>query len=239
MRTAILITGNIRNWLLNKENFIQTFQPYNPDIFISTYNLQYGYHPALQHQYNDYEDFVIGADEVINHFSGLNVVDIVVEDFNMVENFMQQENDKFHPMLRGLHGNSFGQYRKLKMCIDMIKANEIKGGFKYDRIIKTRCDIKYIDSPDLSIESDNLVYDQGSNPENEYGSDHFFMGSRETMFKLSDFTYNEFYTPVYDDSQCHPPHGFIRNAIRYHNLKRSPRHIIKYLLRKNGFEQTI
>ena len=123
--------------------------------------------------------------------------------------------------------------------MDMVKLNEEKNGFKYDRIIKTRCDLAYIDDPELSITDNNFVYDQGSNAQNEFGSDHLFVGSRDTIFKVSDFTYNEFYNPVCNDSQNHPPHGFIRNAINHHNLQRNPRHIIKYLLRSDGFEQTI
>jgi len=239
MKTAIVITGNLRTWMNNKESFIKTFNPLNPDIFISTYNLLNGFHPNVASQHNAWEDYVVDKQMVVDSFSGLNVLDILVEDYRDVNEILRQEDPKFHPLLQNLNANCFGQYRKIKQAMNMVKTNEEKNGFKYDRIIKTRCDLAYIDNPDLSITDNNFVYDQGSNAQNEFGSDHLLIGSRNTMFNVTDFCYNEFYNPVYEDSQIHPPHGFLRNAIRYHNLERNPRHIIKYLLRSDGHEQTI
>jgi len=239
MKTALVIAGNVRTWTQNKQNFIDTFSCLNPDIFISTYNVLNCYHPFVASQHNATQDYLIEREEVVELFSDLNPLNILVEDMKEVSQMLREEDSKFHPLLQNLHANCYGQYRKIKQAIDMVRYHEQKTGIKYDRIIKTRCDLAYIDNPDLSITENNIVYDWGANPTNEYPSDHFLMGSRSTMYNLIDFIYNEFYNPVYDDSQSVPPHGFIRNAIRYNKLERNSRHIIKYLLRSDGFQQTI
>jgi hypothetical protein len=84
MKTAIIITGNLRTWMNNKESFIKTFNPLNPDIFISTYNLLNGFHPNVASQHNAWEDYVVDKQMVVDSFSGLNVLDILVEDYRDV-----------------------------------------------------------------------------------------------------------------------------------------------------------
>jgi hypothetical protein len=49
MKTAIILVGNVRTWEECKENFITTFGG-DVDIFVSTYNKQYAYHPCVHRQ---------------------------------------------------------------------------------------------------------------------------------------------------------------------------------------------
>jgi hypothetical protein len=56
------------------------------------------------------------------------------------------------------------------------------------------------------------------------------------MINISDFIYNEFYNPVYEDSHLHPPHGILKNALKHYNLSKVNRDMINHLKRKNGIE---
>ena len=240
MKTAIVIAGNVRTWSQTKENFIKTFESLDADVFVSTYNVMNSFHPVVASRHNAFEDYFLEKEKIVEMFSDLKLANILVEDLGEVNNFLKEEDTKFHPLLQNLHANCYGQTRKIKQGFDMIKDHEEKNDFKYDRIIKTRSDLVYNDNLDFSVAENNLVFAESTNnPGSEYPCDHILMGTRETMFKLVDFMYNEFYNPVYDDSQNLPPHGFIRNAIRYHNFGRSPRYLVNYILRGDGFHQTI
>jgi hypothetical protein len=94
MKTAILLVGNIRTWSYCKENFIQTFGHLNPDIFVSTYNLQYNHHPYIRNLIGDNEDAWLTNEEIADIFSGINVKNISI-DSNLHYNLPEGVNSLF------------------------------------------------------------------------------------------------------------------------------------------------
>jgi hypothetical protein len=233
MKKALLLIGNVRTWEHCKENFKKTYG--DMDIFISTYDLKYGYHPAVKSTISDYDDEVITKEQLLDWFSDLNLIDLNFECHIDNAVLISEEDAKLHPNLQNIH-SSFAQYRKLKLATDMVKKYEEDNNFKYDVLIRARFDLMY-NSVDFPVSSDELICNNISgDPDSEFLGDHFFMCSRDNMIKISEFIYSEFYSPVYDDSHLSPPHGLLRNSIRYNNLRKTPKNIVSYLLRKNGIQ---
>jgi hypothetical protein len=231
MKKALLLVGNVRTWEHCRENFKKTFG--DIDIFISTYDLKYGYHPAVKNNISDYGDEIVHREQIEEWFSDLNVKSMFYEIHNEVDALVNAENNRLHPNLQNIH-SSYAQYRKLKTATDMVKKYEEENNIRYDILIRSRFDLMY-NSVDFPVGVNELICnDDPSNPNSEFLSDHFFMCSRDNMIKISEFIYSEFYNPIYEDSHISPPHGLLKNSIKFANLKKTPRRVLQYLLRKNG-----
>jgi len=74
MKTAIIIIGHIRTWIECKDNFIESFGHLNPDVYVSTYDLQYNYHPAQQHWMANALDNHLTYEEINNLFNNINLI---------------------------------------------------------------------------------------------------------------------------------------------------------------------
>jgi len=71
MKTAVLLVGNVRTWEKCKDNFVEVFGKYNPDIFLATYDTRYGYHPAVRNRIGYYDDEILSRKEIADMFKGL------------------------------------------------------------------------------------------------------------------------------------------------------------------------
>jgi hypothetical protein len=230
MKSALLLSGNVRTFERCKENFKNTFG--DIDIFISTYNLKYGYHPIIKSSIGDSNDELLSPDYMSNLFSGLNVKSVLIENIDEATALIDGENSKLHPSMQNIH-SSYGQCRKLKQATDLVIDYEMRMGFKYDNLIRARFDLVY-DNFDFEIGEKELIHNAGGTPEHELLGDHFFWTNRDDMINIANFIMQEFYNPIYPNSHESPPHGVLRNAIKHNNLKRTPKHIVRHLLRKNG-----
>ena len=228
-----MLVGNVRTFDECKESFKKTFG--DIDIFISTYDLRYQYHPVVKNNIGDKQDEILSYEYMNNLFEGLNVKSILIEKDSAVTRFVNEENNRLHPLLQNIH-SSYAQYRKLKTCIDLVVDNENKMGFKYDYLIRTRFDLMY-NKFDYEIGEKEFIHNAGDTPDSEFLNDYFFWTNRDDMINISNFIMNEFYNPIYNNSNEGPPHGLLRNAIKHNNLKRTPKNIVSYLLRKNGHQE--
>lgn len=237
MKAAVMMVGYPRTWLQTKDSFIKKFG--DVDVFFSTYNLMYGYHPAVAGNIGDFSDEYVREGYFDEAFSGINLKGAVIENFADTDKFIKEEIPNLKLQLENTY-SSYGQYRKLKIATDMVQKYENDNGFKYDILIRARCDLVYDDEPmDYSIEENQLVYNAGGNTTSEFLGDQLFMAKRDDMIKISEFIFNEFYNPIYEDSWLHPPHGLLRNALIHNNLTRFNRPMVKHLLRKTGFQQIL
>lgn len=219
MKTAILLIGNVRTWQICKDNFREIFSGLKPDIFVSTYNLQYNHHPVIKSRIGDHTDFVLEDKHIKKMFNGFNVKEIDVEDgekpfdmSNVDENFKNLE-------------TCFGQYKRLKRAMEMVSSTSEK----YDCVIKTRCDLIHnnIEFVDLSK---TIIIDSG----NVFPNDCVFATNQESMNRMSEFMMNEFYNPKYEDSHLNPPHGLLHNAIKEEKLEINTQKIMNCVIRKDG-----
>ena len=236
MKTAILLIGNIRTWASCKESFISTFGHLNADIYVSTYNLQYGHHPWIKQTINDFGDDIITSEQITDMFKDMGRVNISVEDHKMNEDLINHENQfKIHPMLKNQF-NSYGQCRKLLLACEMAKATEEREHFQYDLMIKTRCDLVYnpIDKNKFyDLPKNKIIVDGG----NVYPNDCILITSRDNMMHLSKFMFDEFYSPRYENSHLNPPHGLLYNATKYCNLEIETLPMMYYVIRRGERKQ--
>lgn len=229
MKTAIILNGNIRTWEQTKNNFKDTFSSLDYDVYVSTYDRQWGYHPHIKNVTQYFEDVILTNDQIKDMFSDCsNVVDIDIEDAQEVDNHANQLSNSFSPFMHGLL-TSFCQFRKTKLAVDSIIAHEEKNNFKYDQIIKTRCDLMY--NPTNFIVQDNeVLLDSG----NVYPNDCIYLIKRDKFIDVINFIMNEFFNPVYSDSNKEAPHYLLKNALYHNKLEIRSEKIMNYVQRING-----
>lgn len=234
MKVAIILNGNIRTWSDTKESFKKTFGPLNADCYLSTYDIQYGYHPYIQGVIGDSTDQQLSDEEVCSQFMDINLIYSSVENAKETSNINEAASKTFHSSMRGSM-SSYAQYRKFLVGLFLMNNIELRTECKYDVVIKTRCDLVYedFDIKELveSVASNKIVIvDKG----NVFPNDCIFIGSRDSMFKMGQFMYDEFYNPVYANSNQDAPHGLLRNAINHVECGVLSRPLINHVLRKDG-----
>lgn len=218
MKTAILLVGNIRTWSYCKDNFIQTFGHLNPDIFVSTYNLQYNHHPYIQNLIGDNEDVLLTNEEIVNIFSDVNIKNISI-DSNLNYTLPETVNSLFS----GLE-TTFHQY------VNFFKSVQIMEKFdKYDLVIKTRCDLLY-NPINFDNALNSIIIDSG----NVYPNDCILISNKDNIVNISKFIMQEFFNPLYNTSHITPPHGLLNNAINHLNIPVQQQKIMNCVVRKGN-----
>lgn len=219
MKTAIILVGNVRTWNYCKDNFNQIFSKLNPDIFLSTYDLQYNYHPAIKNKIGDYTDILLTEEFIKKMFEGFNVKDFDIEDGQKIID-MTQVNSSFKE-----YATCYGQYSRFQKSIQMIEKSNIE----YDCVIKTRCDLIHNDFHFVDLKR-NIIIDSG----NIFPNDCVLITNQNSMKNISNFIMKEFLNPKYSDSHLNPPHGILHNAIKEESLLISSQKIMNCVIRKDG-----
>ncbi len=222
MKTAIILTGNIRTWDECKSSFYQTFNHLNADIFVSTYNLQYDHHPWIKSKIGDPEDCELTNEQILQKFNGFNV-----KAFHIEGNIdLSKDLERINPNFKSLD-ICYKQYRKLNLAVQLMQQFETEG--QYDCVIKTRCDVLY-NSLEISDITNSIIIDSG----NVFPNDQILITNRDKMVEISNFMVNEFFDTKYPNSDSNPPHGMLLNAINHSGLNITKQKIVNCLVRKGG-----
>lgn len=222
MKTAIILVGNIRTWEECKYSFIETFAHLNPDIFVSTYNLQYDHHPHIKGKIQDFDDCLLTNDHIVSMFNGFNVKGFCIEkDVNISEDLKRMNSNMSDLEI------CYRQYRKFNIGIQMMKHFEKEGN--YDCVIKTRCDLIY-EKFDLNDLHNNIIIDSG----NVFPNDCIFISNRDSMVSISNIMLNEFFEFKNKESNQNPPHGLLQGAIRQCGLTVQSQKIMNCVIRKGS-----
>jgi hypothetical protein len=232
MKTAIIISGNIRTWELCKTNFIDTFSELDPDIFVSTYNQQYGYHQAVQDKIGDHEDGILTDSQIIDGFDGVKLCGILIEDYDSISSVLCNEFSILDKNFKDLT-NVYPQYRKMEQGIELMCDYETSEIFRYDMVIRTRFDLIY-NSIDFKIPQNSILIDSG----NVFPNDCFFMTDRDSAINISKFMVDECYNPIYPDSHLHSPHRLFMNSIKHYGKNIITKRIMKHVWRKGDYIDT-
>lgn len=230
MKAAILIVGNLRTWDTCKGNFKDIFNHLNADVFVSTYDIQYNYHPAQMHWMNRQPDVNLSEFEIISKFSDINVKSFNIENYNDVTTLFRNEvvpkiSDRF---INDLH--SYLQYRKIKKAFDIMVEYELNNNIEYDLIVKIRSDIHHNSINFEEYTNNSIIISDG----NVYPNDVFFACSRNNFESIINFILNEFFNPIYDDSHIQLPHKLLLNAINHFNMDIKLQPIMSHVVRKTG-----
>lgn len=228
MRTAILIIGHIRTWGECVNNFKESFGHLNPDVFLSTYDLQYNYHPAQMSWMGGSGDSYLSYEDVISLFENVNLVAI---DFEEIRNVLN-EYEEIRPTLNinfQNEMNTYLQYRKIKRAVDTLKKIEEINSYKYDNVIKIRADIHH-NKFEYEISESSVIISDG----NVFPNDVIFAMSRNKFIDVSEFFISEFYNPIYTDSHLKAPHNLLLKGFEHVNVEIVQKNLMKYVLRKAG-----
>lgn len=212
MKYAIIFNGNFRTWPACRDSFVNSFNDIDYDLFLTTYNKKYGYHPYVKGMLDYHDDESVAKEEILQAFDGLNVKGVLYEDMSSIEKYINTENEKFAPEMKNIH-SCFGQYRKIQECVELIKKYEESSSLKYDRIIKTRFDLLYVPF-NKQVLSTEVAITTG----NCYPNDHIYILERDQFERSNTFIMNEFYKPLYNNSHTTPPHTLLLNSFLHFNL---------------------
>ena len=224
MRVAIILTGNIRTWDRCKKSHFDCFNHLNADIFVSTYDRKYEYHPYVQSQITNHKDVIIDTNDIIESLEGLNVIDVDIENAETVdEEVTELEFDK--QMLN--IDSCYKQYRKIQRGIKLIEEYESLNNFEYDIIIKLRFDTVF-NKVDIipTNPRDVIINNNGVLP-----NDWVICSSRDNFININNFMMNEFFIPRYKNSAEAPPHQLFKNGIDSNGLNMVKKHICKRIVR--------
>jgi hypothetical protein len=223
MKVAILLVGNVRSWELCKENFKEVFSHLNPDVYISTYDLQYDHHPYIQGVIQDADDSILSNEEIEKMFSDIDVKSLDIECSKDVVNLI-----KLHDSFLQT-GSSFSQWRKFQKAMQQLDSV----GEEYDCVIKTRCDIMHntVDFTNIDL-SNTIIIDSG----NVFPNDCFFATNQESMKNIANFIISELEDPRFSDSHISPPHNLFKNAIVEGGLNVNAQKIMNCVIRKNAIK---
>lgn len=226
MKIALLLCGNIRTWEQTKESFDKFFKDVNYDLFVSTYDKLYEYHPYWANQHPELKEIVLDEEYIKNLFINKSKNIIITKSFEN-DLFIEQERKKMNIQMKDyFHG--FSQYNNIKKGLELVEKYENEGNFKYDFIIKTRFDLLYNDTLKFNLNNDTIFIDS----KNVFPNDWFFIIERKNVNKFIDFMINEYYQYNYISSKEKPPHGVFENSCKHNNLKISTNNYVLKVLRK-------
>lgn len=223
MKTAVLLVGYVRTWDQCKDSFVNTFGYLNPDVFVSTYTLQYGHHPHIQGRIGDNTDIELTEEIIRDKFAEFDTCVDIRPPLNM-EYFYNNVDPMFHSA-----SASFGQQLNTHNALRAAINNERVNG-RYDMIIKTRCDLLYEPGFEIKDLHDTVTLDSG----NVFPNDCVIIANRDAMISINNFMMEEFFHPLMASSGDVIPHQMLHNAISHSKLKINTQKIMDGVIRKTG-----
>jgi hypothetical protein len=223
MKVAVLLVGYVRTWELCKSNFINTFSHLSPDVFVSTYNLQYGHHPVVQNRIGDSTDVYLADETIYQLFKDISA------KVTIAKPIAREIIESLHPNFRSIIP-SYGQIVNLINTLNLLADN-------YDIVIKTRCDLIYNSQQFYRMTNfdklNNMII---VDSENVFPNDCIFISTQFNMRRIAEFMLNEFTTPKFSDSHQSAPHKLLYNAINDNQLHIDKQKLIHSVVRKGGIE---
>ncbi len=225
VKTAILLVGNLRTWDMCRDNFISVFGEHRPDVFVTTYDMQYAYHPYIKQSLNFYEDQMLTNDSIMSKFAGLNLVGVRIDEISTyVERNVKPFISNRFPKDAFL---SLSQYFKLHDGLKMVQDHEQAIGEKYDVIVKTRFDVLH---DRYSVPPVDKIHIDGSGA-GVFPCDWIFACSRENALKMDSFIVEEMKDMKNETSLVDLPHKLFLNGIVSTKAELVPMPLIKGIVR--------
>lgn len=142
MKTALIITGNIRNFENNYQVFDALISKFDCDVFICVSDLQYELHPHVQKVNNFYLENCLTIEMVKSKLSVCKNMMTKIKYINLFDNnSLNSDIFKIDVKKKYVGMDIYKQYTKIQTCVDFIENYEINNNIKYDYVIKTRFDI--------------------------------------------------------------------------------------------------
>lgn len=235
MKVALCLSGHFRTYSLCKESlFNNLINPYQPDIFIHTWdNLGFGRNGTRAS--TNAEKWIKNDSEIINQnkniglsilefyrnsppladiFKDLNPCNIIIEKYEDVEEDIkkkaQQVKNKEHydyPV------NTISLWRKRYLCNKLKEKFESENNFKYDIVIVTRPDIRY---NNIKLTTTDKIHTPLAH---SYGvcSDIFAYSNSNNMDKYCNIFNN--FEDYNSKNVSFNPHNLLKEHLNLQNLK--------------------
>ncbi len=227
MKIALILSGNIRTWDRCKHTYFNTFSKLNPDVFISTYDRRYEYHPYVQSILKKNSDeSILSENDIKDFLQDMEIKSIEIEKSSEIDSMVDEEMKLFNPNMREIN-SCYKQFRKAKNCIDNIIKYENENNFIYDYIIKVRFDTLFNDVNVLPSNDTTVVINNNGVLPNDWA----IASKRDNFINVITFMMEEFYQMRYPNSADSPPHQLFQNAIDHNNLTFEKRGICKKIIR--------
>lgn len=232
MRAAVLLIGNIRTidvCSTSLKSFLSSMQCH-VDVFVGTYDLRFGYHPYVSQSTKFISDEILSSDEIRDMLEPLSPQSLIID--NHAEYFKKMSSLVGPGFLPHEYG-SLMQYFKMYDIVSDIKDHENTNGFKYDILLKTRCDLTYSRKVPFDIDfQDQIVIDEG----NVFPNDCVFGGSRDSMINIIEEMVSLCKNTKVrtNDVTKDIPHGLLNTAARNCDLKFVAMPLIRAVVRWNS-----
>lgn len=230
MKVAVLLVGNMRTLDRCIPSINEFLSGLDADIFVSTYDLRYGYHPCVRQSTGFISDQILSGEEVEKLVEPLSPLQIVIDEH---ETYFTR---KALEVGGGFHLHEYGslmQVFKMEDALSLILERESSLGFRYDALIKTRFDLTYLGKAPMDMVSDNtIIVDRG----NVFPNDCVLLGSRcamERMIRQMAFICRTTKDRS-NDATTEIPHGILTYAAQNEDLKFLETGIIRGVVRWNG-----
>jgi hypothetical protein len=225
MKSALLLTGNLRTFELCIESFNKICEKINPDIFLCISDIQNDLHPYVKQKENIIFDNKLNSlmlykilsinNNIYNRIKKIILINSEDENKYMETNYLSNI-DKTKEWL-GL--DIFKQYKKRLIGIDLIKNYENDNDIKYEYILNTRFDIM-IETNTLPINLErNQIYSSLSGENN-----HIFLSNQiDNLDKIFNGIIELFFKNPSDKLICQSIHNMIDYVItkNYFRLNRT------------------
>lgn len=225
MKTAVILTGNIRTWEQSIDAIVAAFVDYDCDFFVSTYDLQYGYHPCVRQSINFFDDRLLTDEEVQRMFSSISPKGLRIDRH---ADYGAAASSAISSSFSTEQHCSLFQFFKLRDAMQMVESYEILHGFRYDAVAKTRCDLCLSSIPKFDIKSSILI-DSG----NVYPNDCFFMTNRDAAERIIYSCVHNAISPIDSRAMMVVPHGLFLIAIEGSEMQVITYPVIDHVVRQN------
>jgi hypothetical protein len=182
MRTALLISGQFRNasdyFPQFKQNILDV---YHPDVFISCWNPTETIFDTVQLQTRDIQD-TLSISDVISIYEPKSILS---EDFNSpkIKNIINRANSLGDFSIKNgeiSFSSVFCMWYKIGSALSLLTDYERETGIRYDRIIKSRFDLLFKESPEFNLDPMVIRIPKGYDWRSGI-NDIFAMGGRDAM----------------------------------------------------------
>ncbi len=206
-RIAVVVAGNLRTWSeCQNQEWMSEY-----DVFVSTYFCKYNYHPFIQSQLGPHEE------EYLSHNDVIKAVEKRGVSWKCVEIATTERSEKeasFHPQMREIY-HGYYQYLCVQRGLEMVRDHEERNGFKYDLIIRTRCDATYSSDQEWLSSLSEMKRDEGIlNQSGHQPCDWFLVLPRDLMFDLCKYVLAQYFHPENEMCWQKPPHGLLENFLK-------------------------
>jgi hypothetical protein len=208
MRVGVLLIGNIRTFDQCVDSLRSFLGDLNADVFVGTYDLRYGYHPCVRQSTGFYSDEILSLSKISEILYPISPVEVIVDSHSEYIRRMQ-------PLVgRGFMPDehaSLMQFFKMSDLLNVVEKRERSLGFRYDLLLKTRCDLTYLSEVQIDgVRDGEIVVDSG----NVFPNDCVLLGKRDSISTLIQ-TMDQICRTVQErggDSTVDIPHGILSSA---------------------------